>query len=286
VASSDLAHNLVRRRVDEFDQDPYLAGRLDPNRQLDHFIQVILSFSNESVRRDRGILDPPVIDPTHSDAIVGTCRLIADIAKNDSSLVKGPLRLASQHWIRTNLRPTPGGIVPPLAETEFVRPDQVFSPVHSPKPFGVGLFTSTATSGGKSMWRSYLDMFPTSILNPLPWHTWKVEVDTKAVSILEVTTASEWAAFVDKYAQHHAGLIYPEWPLVAQDYDAVHLTLRAIAAIQGIAFRTRQGITAPAFWDVEQTLWLRWGFSSVSLVDVVNEQLRGQPRKDDDGFAR
>jgi hypothetical protein len=64
------------------------------------------------------------------------------------------------------------------------------------------------------------------------------------------------------------GLLYPHWPHVAEDFAGVHLTIRAVVACQGFSFRAKRGITAPGYWDLEQTLWLRWAFVSKSLVDT------------------
>jgi hypothetical protein len=61
----------------------------------------------------------------------------------------------------------------------------------------------------------------------------------------------------------------PDWSAVSRDVDAVHVTLPAIVAAQGFGLRTARGITAPAFWDVESTLWLRWRFASARLLETT-----------------
>jgi hypothetical protein len=43
------------------------------------------------------------------------------------------------------------------------------------------------------------------------------------------------------------------------------MTAAAVAATQGLCFREGDLITAPAYWDVESTLWLRWVFDGVTL---------------------
>jgi hypothetical protein len=67
----------------------------------------------------------------------------------------------------------------------------------------------------------------------------------------------------------NGGLIYRDWPAVARDWDAVHKTLRAIAAIQGMRLRTPKGLLAPCYRDVGTTFWLRWSFGPVTLVETV-----------------
>jgi len=49
----------------------------------------------------------------------------------------------------------------------------------------------------------------------------------------------------------------------------VHITISAIAAIQGMRLETPRGLLAPSYWDVETTFWLRWSFTSVALVETV-----------------
>ena len=119
------------------------------------------------------------------------------------------------------------------------------------------------------MWRTYLELFHGSDLYPLPWYVWELHASERECPVLHITSAAEWAAFVTTYPQSHRELIYPDWRGVARDFSGVHMTLRAIAATQGYSFQTPQGRTAPPFWDIESTLWLRWCFESCQLVDVT-----------------
>ena len=63
--------------------------------------------------------------------------------------------------------------------------------------------------------------------------------------------------------------LYPDWRSASRDYDAVHMTLQAIVATQGIYLRAGVRIVAPPSWDIESTLWLRWCFRGPELVDVI-----------------
>ena len=65
-------------------------------------------------------------------------------------------------------------------------------------------------------------------------------------------------------------LVYPDWDAIAADFDAVHLCLAGVVAIQGFSFRSAYGLTAPGYWDVETTHWLRWSFQQPRLVEVVD----------------
>jgi hypothetical protein len=127
------------------------------------------------------------------------------------------------------------------------------------------------------MWRAYLDLYRGSDLFPLPWQVWSLPAATSPSRIREITSAADWAALVERYPRPGADVIYPDWAAAAGDgIDAVHLTLRAVVAVQGFSFPTRSGLSAPGFWDVETTLWLRWAFDRPRLIDVVEQELPGR----------
>jgi hypothetical protein len=67
-------------------------------------------------------------------------------------------------------------------------------------------------------------------------------------------------------------MLYPDWYQIAKDFDGVHLTMRAILAIQGFAFDTSHGMIAPSYWGVESVLWLRWCFTSIELREITRDQ--------------
>jgi hypothetical protein len=136
------------------------------------------------------------------------------------------------------------------------------------KPFGLGLFTSTAVFGGHGAWRTYLDLQQGSSLFPPPWYTWAVELEP-AATVVEVSSAADWVELVESHPLRAGGLTYPDWASLGRNCDGVHMTVRAIAATQGIVLRLREGFAAPPYWDVESTLWLRWRVRSAELVDVT-----------------
>ncbi|MGH3993459.1 MAG: hypothetical protein ACRDSN_13480, partial [Pseudonocardiaceae bacterium] len=148
------------------------------------------------------------------------------------------------------------------------------------KPFGAGLFTSTGVLGGHGMWRTYLDRNRWSTLHPLPWHTWRLTPRPDAV-VHEISSAAQWVDFVRSYPLRRGALVYPDWPSAARDLDAVHVTLRAIAAIQGLRFPAGEfpadefpadgAAVAASYWDVESTFWLRWSFTAAELVEQVED---------------
>src|SRR6202022_1583635 len=107
----------------------------------------------------------------------------------------------------------------------------------SVKPFTAGLYTSTGFLGTQGMWRAYLDLHDWSSLHPRPWHVWEVRADAGA-RVAEISTASQWADFAARYPAGHQGMLYPDWPAAARDFDAVHLTIRAVAAMHGLRLQT------------------------------------------------
>lgn len=238
----------LTRRFAELDAEP------DAESALTHFVSVMGSYTNTAMPEDLAALDPAA-----ADELAGDCLLLEAIARDEGGLVAGPLDHERQHWVATTRHTWPPD------RAHFVEPAAAAPGRRSTKPFHTGMFTSTAARTGKSTWRTYLDQFHGSELYPLPWRTWRV---LTGGSVAEIASARQWADLVRAYPDHESGLLYPSWADIANDYDGVHLTLNAIAATQGFSFTTPSGVTAPAFWDVESTFWLRWRIADFELVDV------------------
>ncbi len=247
----------LRRRVEELDRKPTWVAGFEADPRLVRFVSVLGSCTNTSL--PGGAESPVPIAAAEADEIVGDCLLLEGLARDEPTLVRGPLDRDRQQWIATGRHRS----APERSAFTDTPPAAL-----STKPFELGLFTSTATTRQRrSCWRTLIDRG--SSLYPPPWHVWDIEVSAGA-SVLEISSAREWAEFVEAYAIAKADLIYPDWPKVASDHDGVHLTLSAIAAIQGFNLETGHGLTAAAFWDVESTLWLRWVFGATRLSQVVS----------------
>lgn len=206
---------------------------------------------------------------TEADAAVSGCRLVGRLRAVVPEIVTGPVHLDAQYWIATGKPPHRPPAEPQLNESHFTDATSAVGLPASTKPFGVGLFTSTGVLGGHGMWRTYLDIHWGSTLFPLPWYTWAVRPHRSAV-VHEIASAAQWADLARSYPRMEGELIYPDWRRVARDYDAVHMTLHAISATQGLDLHTDDGIVAAPYWDVESTLWLRWCFASAELVDITS----------------
>ncbi len=85
--------------------------------------------------------------------------------------------------------------------------------------------------------------------------------------MLEIDTATAWARFVVGFPRAAGGMLYPDWPAVAAEADAVHLSLHAVVAAQSLILETPAGLIAPSYWDVESTFWLSWAFIDLHPAD-------------------
>ncbi|MFJ2815691.1 hypothetical protein [Streptomyces sp. NPDC087294] len=267
---SESAIRILRDRVAELDSPLVPADASAGDPRLERAVSVMSFCTDTEMAAVSG--GTAVLTPDAADEATRDCRLLREIARTDASLVEGPLRRDRQRWIGTAAPPgtaPPTGTPAPLDRSRFTEATAAAGHPPEVKPFRHGLFTSTATRGGAGMWEMYLRPYHGSDLFPLPWQVWQVEPTAEA-SVLDITSARDWADFVERYAREHQGIVHPDWEKAAQDVSGVHLTLRAIVATQGFQFRTASGLTAAPYWDVETTLWLRWHFSSVRCLDVIH----------------
>ena len=142
------------------------------------------------------------------------------------------------------------------------------------KPPRFGLYTSTVSAAGVSMWSVLLGL-DDAMMYPLPQYTWELEMD-RDVTVAEIRSATDWVDFVCAHACISGGLVYPDWVSIAEQWDAIHVTLPMIVAAQGFHLSTPRGVIPPAFWDVETTIWLRWCFSGARLVESVTMPREGR----------
>lgn len=257
----------LARRIAELDAEPF-APRASAGSRADitHFITVLERVTSTGTPTD--IRAFPCVSAADADAIMAKSRLLARLAGAVPEIVTGPLRYDSQYWIAAG-KPSflPKG-EPVPSKSRFIGALDATAVEASTKPFGIGLFTSTGVLGTHGMWRAYLDLNRGSTLFPTPWRTWLVEPRHEAV-VREVTSASQWGDLVLSHPRRERGLVFPDWRSVARECDAVHMTLRAIAATQGLHLSTEKGVVAAPYWDVESTLWLRWCFDAARHVEVV-----------------
>lgn len=58
----------------------------------------------------------------------------------------------------------------------------------------------------------------------------------------------------------------PNWSAVAEDWDGVHLTLGGLLTAEKVRVVSDAGWSMLRFWDMEQTMWLRWAFDDVERL--------------------
>ena len=58
----------------------------------------------------------------------------------------------------------------------------------------------------------------------------------------------------------------PNWAAVAEDWDGVHLTLGGLLTAEQVRVASASGWSMLRFWDIEQTMWLRWAFDDVERL--------------------
>jgi len=271
-------YELLLRRVRELERGFPTArdvtGDID---SLVTYVSSVLSYYTSSVMKYEED-ETATVSPSDADAIVAASRVLRLIDELQPSLVSGPLDRNRQRWTQTGQHLTrhAGRVSPPSAPA-FSAPKLATKRVVAVKPQGVGLYTSTATASGRSMWRAFVESYDGGLPFPLPWYTWAMEPDHEGVSVFEIRDAASWVAFIEMFGCEREGLIYPDWQAVARQHDAAHITIAAVAATQGVRFRGRAGIAAAPYWDVETTFWLRWRFSNTALVEKVDgdESLTG-----------
>jgi hypothetical protein len=269
------ALELLSRRIIELDDTSRSWGlpagwelsgdRLKVYILISHFARVISVYTDTLMDCEVGCKE--ILNATTADEMVRASRMLAEITEYEPGLTTGPLRSNQQHWTRTGRHLLPPEDIPiSLEEERFIVPSVDTGQRASVKPSYLGLYTSTATSAGCSMWRALLGPYD-SMMYPLPWHTWELEVNAD-IKIAEITSASSWVELVCSHGRASKGFLYPDWLKIAREFDAVHITLPAIAAAQGFYFSVPAGVIPPTFWDVETTFWLRWCFSGARLVET------------------
>ena len=256
--SHPWAREALRRRLAKLDgAAPWFTE--EPESDFLRFISVMAACVNTTVGRF-GLVG---IAASEADGILEKSALLASISSREPSIADGPLHRSDQHWLPTN---HDGLARPEASAASFVDPKTIAHATASPSHLrGGGLYTSTPTTRGSGMWEMYIRLFPSSAA-PKPWYVWNLKVGRDRVA--EIFSAAEWTKFVENYGRDVNGMVYPNWLVAADDFAGVHVTARAIAAAQGLSFETRIGPTAPAFWDVEQTIWFRWAFEAKELLRV------------------
>src|SRR5918992_2524468 len=153
----------LHKRVSEFDSGEIAPGLGD--EPIVRFVRLMVGWTNTRMTFDPE--RPVVLEPAAADGITAECRLLKEIARTDADLVRGPLEQRRQEWIGTAKR-SGSAASPELTRQSFVSADAAAHVGPSTKPAGVGIYSSTAASDGRSMWRGFLEIGPQARLHPPP----------------------------------------------------------------------------------------------------------------------
>ena len=121
------------------------------------------------------------------------------------------------------------------------------------------------------------------INGPADWHQLCVEYPAKSArdaSDPEESDNEGWALYPlatlprdsdgQDFATDVENWLTPNWSAVAEDWDGVHLTLGGLLTAEKVRVVSDAGWSMLRFWDMEQTMWLRWAFDDVERLPDRN----------------
>ena len=192
----------------------------------------------------------------------------------------GPLDIAHQVWVpRDGQPPSEAQLVTPVQPPSQA---QLATPVQPPPSFeryaqklAWGFCTSTLIQETSSMFAA-IDCGVGDIRQAYsgpPYAFWQMTVDTSA-RVFEIDGPQAWHNLCVRYPAEGTadrgspdfsgdkGRLVPDWFAVAADWDAVHLTFGGLLTAEQVRVGSPSGWTYHWAWDYEQTMWLRWMFTS------------------------
>jgi len=110
-----------------------------------------------------------------------------------------------------------------------------------------------------------------------PYAFWQMTVDASA-RVFEIDGPQAWHDLCVRYPAEGTigrgipdfsgdkGRLVPDWSAVADDWDAVHLTFGGLLIAEQVRVSSPSGWTYHWAWDYEQTMWLRWMFTSTGQM--------------------
>ena len=210
-----------------------------------------------------------IVDPDWADVVVAGSHVISQLFELAAWLWAAPMADAcEQRWIATGNPPWAEQASTVPSRENLLTADSIVDLQTAVAARQVGLYTSSATEAYTGMWSQFIELNSTDVLWTRPWTTWRLEPSPEA-RILQVSTAKDWAALVQRHHIRRKGHLYADWRAVAETHDALHFSPSAVCAVEGFAVECDAGLIAPTYWDVEFTLWLRWCF--ISTVQVGAE---------------
>jgi hypothetical protein len=182
-----------------------------------------------------------------------------------------PLDRSAQLWISEDgAPPDPAKLLTPSAPpTNWERYAQ--KPANNPRgSILIAFVTSTPVGEGSSVLAGAANGAGDWDFEP-PVQQYRLRVAATA-RVFEVDGPDAWHRLCAGYpATGEDGRIVPDWSAVARDWDAVHLTLGGQLSAEQVRVESPAGWSELWGWDNEQTLWLRWCFTAVERLPVLEE---------------
>lgn len=109
---------------------------------------------------------------------------------------------------------------------------------------------------------------------------WAIDISPGA-KVYEVSAPEDWACLVAmapvevtvsrdpdwaRWSGHHGPWFLPDWRVVGERFDAVHVSIGGYLSTRGTAIEVGSGYTLFAGWDAGTTLWLRDRFEDSRIV--------------------
>jgi hypothetical protein len=184
------------------------------------------------------------------------------LSQENASWIFGPLERNDQLWMSDD----PALLIAARLTTLAIPLSQWELYAQKPWPY---FFTSTSIKGTSSRLAAIANGVGDFNEQP-PIAQYRMEIDPNA-RVYEVASPSAWHRLCVFYpAKRESGELVPDWPRVAHDWDAVHLSLGGLLTADQVRVESAAGWTKHWAWDAEQTLWLRWCFTSAKrLPDIT-----------------
>jgi hypothetical protein len=193
------------------------------------------------------------VDPLHADDVVGSA--LADFGFDATQAKDVRLHL----WCSENGRR-------PIASRVKIYLDENWAG----KPIGA-LYTSPCEAATPGAWGTYCVATGVDVEG---WAVWALT--SRPHRTLRITSALAWCEFAFKRLTTSGNI---DWTSVSDEFDAVHITQSAAAAIDCFEFAYR-GRTIPAtVWGAETTVWLRWMFDDITAWGDFSDGWRRSPKQ-------
>jgi hypothetical protein len=249
------------RRLDELDEALVDAAE---TTSLDQLIAALVQVMSNVCFRGTPDNEAEVVVAELADLLVAANPSMTALQAAAPWLYGASERMSSrQYWLASQKPPwlPVAGTVP--REESFISPADVPGVASLKQPLPFGLNTSRGTDTYPGMWSTFCQLNSNGVLWSRPWRIWNMDPSAN-MRICQVDSAVHWRALVERHGAISNGFLRPFWQSIAEEFDAVHVSPGAVVATDGLAIQGPSAPIVPYYWTVESTLWLRWGFGTMS----------------------